>query len=304
MTTNGWISFDVVSTNHSLSNTAIPAAAEPNNAVYMWWDDLDVRTQGTIHYYDDVANNRFIVQYTNVPHYGTTTPGVYTFQVILTATGTALVQYLDMQQTLNSATIGIESPDGGTGLQVVFNNTYVHNNLAVLFSRGLQWLTEDPTSGTIPPGDSAKVVVTFNTTGLPGGIYTGTLQFTSNDLTQNPLEIPVRVDVVTGIDETKSGVPGSFDLSQNYPNPFNPTTRIEYSLPEQADVTLRIFDVLGREVSTLFAGPQDAGYYTAEWDGRSGSGAQIASGVYFYRLDASSASGQTFTSLKKMVFMK
>ena len=83
---------------------------------------------GSVHYYDDAANSRFIVQWTDVPHYGTTTPGLYTFQVILNASGSVLCQYLDMRQTLNSSTIGMENADGSDGLQVVFNANYIHND--------------------------------------------------------------------------------------------------------------------------------------------------------------------------------
>ena len=149
--TNGWIGFDVASTSNAYSNTAIPATAEPNLAVYPWWDDLDLGDGGSVHYYDDAANSRFIVQYTNVPHYGTTTPGLYTFQVILYPNGNMLFQYLDMQQTLNSATIGIENAAGDDGLQVVFNSAYVHNNLAISFRLpDAPWVSETPVVGDHP----------------------------------------------------------------------------------------------------------------------------------------------------------
>jgi hypothetical protein len=293
----------VVSTNHSFFNEAIPDVAEPNLSVYAWWDDLDVRTSGTIHYYDDAANNRFIVQYTNVPHYSGT-PGVYTFQVILNASGTVLCQYLDMQQTLNSATLGIENADGSDGLQVAYNAAYMHNNLAILYSRGISWLTEAPTTGSVSPGDSMKVVVTFNSAGLTGGTYHGNLQFASNDYGHNPMTIPVSLGILVGVREERSGTPKEFALDQNYPNPFNPSTYIEYALPEGATLTLRLYDILGRQVRLLVSGEQDAGYYRVEWDGRGASGSQVASGVYFYRLEATSVTGRTYTSMKKMLMMK
>jgi hypothetical protein len=140
------------------------------------------------------------VQYTSVPHYGTSTPGLYTFQVILNASGSVLCQYLDMQTTLNSATLGMENAGGTDGLQVVYNAAYMHNNLAILYSRGISWLTEEPTAGSVNPGDSARVAVTFNSTGLAGGIYRGDLQFTSNDYGHNPMTVPVTLHV--------AGVPG------------------------------------------------------------------------------------------------
>ncbi len=74
-------------------------------------------------------------------------------------------------------------------------------------------------------------------------------------------------------------IAGNFSLSQNYPNPFNSTTALEYSLPQNAHVTLKVYDILGREVKTLFEGNQFAGTYKATFNAD-----QLASGVYFYRL--------------------
>jgi hypothetical protein len=89
-------------------------------------------------------------------------------------------------------------------------------------------------------------------------------------------------------------VPATFTLQQNYPNPFNPTTEIDYSVPKNGFVTLKVYNVLGQEVTTLFSGVQHAGDYVASFDG-----SKFASGVYFYRLQAGATS-----ITKKMVLMK
>jgi hypothetical protein len=99
---------------------------------------------------------------------------------------------------------------------------------------------------------------------------------------------------ITGVEEQKPGVPASFDLSQNYPNPFNPSTRIDYSIIQSGPVSLKVFDLLGREVATLFNGDQKVGRFTVEFDG-----SHLASGVYFYKLQAGSNS-----ITKKLVLMK
>jgi hypothetical protein len=112
------------------------------------------------------------------------------------------------------------------------------------------------------------------------------------------------IRVGTGVDDQPTALPTSFALSQNYPNPFNPTTKIKFDLPEQANVVLKVYNVLGQEVATLFNGQQSAGYHEVNWDGRSNIGATVSSGVYFYRFEATSASGQTFATLKKMMFLK
>lgn len=89
------------------------------------------------------------------------------------------------------------------------------------------------------------------------------------------------------------------ELSQNAPNPFNPVTRIAYSLAQPGRVTLRVFDVTGRPVRTLVDGWMETGRYEATWDGRDSRGAEVASGVYFYQIDAPG-----LVTSKKMVVSK
>jgi hypothetical protein len=94
-------------------------------------------------------------------------------------------------------------------------------------------------------------------------------------------------------------VPKEFALMQNYPNPFNPETTIRYNLPEAGEVKLQVFDLLGRRVKTLVNEQQNAGYYSAVWNGRDDVGRQVASGVYIYRI----LSGNHSVA-KKMILMK
>ena len=137
--TNGWVGFDVASTNTAYSNVAIPASAEPNNCLYPFWDDIDVRTSGGIYYYNDAANNRFIVEYKDVPHFSS--GEVYTFEVMIYSDGRVFYQYLSMTASLlNSCTIGTENVGGATGLQVVYNAAYLHDNLAIKMRKVLHGL--------------------------------------------------------------------------------------------------------------------------------------------------------------------
>ena len=94
------------------------------------------------------------------------------------------------------------------------------------------------------------------------------------------------------------GVPTRYDLSQNYPNPFNPTTKINYDLPRDGKVSIKLFDISGREVVTLVNNVQTAGYYTITFDG-----SNLSSGTYFYRISAES-DGQNFVTSKKMILIK
>lgn len=96
------------------------------------------------------------------------------------------------------------------------------------------------------------------------------------------------------VDVEESLLPTEFALSNNYPNPFNPTTTIKYDLPKESQVTLKIYDILGREVATLVNGKQNAGFYQVRFDA-----SRLASGVYVYRIMAGD-----FVQTKKMMLMK
>jgi hypothetical protein len=100
---------------------------------------------------------------------------------------------------------------------------------------------------------------------------------------------------------TQSPVPGEFALRQNFPNPFNPTTVIRYDLPVPSRVRLKIYDMLGREVSTLVDAAEDAGFKSAVWNA-----GELASGMYFYRIEATAVSGagRSFTRTRKFLLVK
>ena len=94
--------------------------------------------------------------------------------------------------------------------------------------------------------------------------------------------------------EVNIGVPDNFELSQNYPNPFNPSTTINYSLPTDSKVNIRLFDMSGKEVATLVNEDKTAGYYSVNFNASS-----LSSGVYYYSINANN-----FTSTKKMMLIK
>ena len=104
-------------------------------------------------------------------------------------------------------------------------------------------------------------------------------------------------DDITGMETPKA--PEATYLSQNFPNPFNPVTKIEFGLAAPANVRVRIYDAAGRLVRALVEGARPAGRYAEIWDGRDLRGGSVASGIYFYRLDAG-----PFTLTKKMVLLR
>ena len=109
-------------------------------------------------------------------------------------------------------------------------------------------------------------------------------------------------DVVTSVNDVHLHLPTGYALSQNYPNPFNPTTMIGFVLPSRSLVSLKIFDLLGREVSTIASEELQAGSYTRQWNA-----SNIASGVYFYRLEAKAIPSEqtgTYTETKKLMLIR
>jgi hypothetical protein len=99
-------------------------------------------------------------------------------------------------------------------------------------------------------------------------------------------------------------VPGRYVLEQNYPNPFNPTTKIQFTIVDRQLTIVKVFDVLGREVATLVNEVKEPGTYTVQFSARGGSasggdGSGLASGVYFYRLQAG-----TYVETRKLLLLK
>ena len=94
-------------------------------------------------------------------------------------------------------------------------------------------------------------------------------------------------------------IPESFSLSQNYPNPFNPVTQIQFELPRDDKISLKVYNLKGEEVRNLVSGTYRAGYHTIRWNGTNQDSEPVASGVYIYMLEAG-----TFHSVKKMLLMK
>ena len=120
-----------------------------------------------------------------------------------------------------------------------------------------------------------------------------------NDFRMRPV-ITSHVDAATlDVSDEESTSPLTFQLSQNYPNPFNPSTMFTYQIPEPSEVTIHIYDILGRTVRTLIDSRLPAGKYTGVWDGMNEEGESVASGVYFLRMKAGD-----FKSVRKITLMR
>jgi Peptidase family C25/Propeptide_C25/Peptidase family C25, C terminal ig-like domain/HYDIN/CFA65/VesB-like, Ig-like domain/FlgD Ig-like domain len=151
---------------------------------------------------------------------------------------------------------------------------------------------------TLIAGSSIDVEVSF--TPAEAINYTGNIVITSNDANQPEMEIPVD-GMGIGTDSNNVLIPVLTKLYGNYPNPFNPTTTISYGLSSGSEVKLFVYNIKGQKIRTLVNKKQDAGYYNVIWYGKSDSGKNVTSGVYFYGLQVEN---EDYTSIKKVILLK
>ena len=187
---------------------------------------------------------------------------------------------------------GIDEYNPNTGNFIRNISTTGYAGLAGCGKRDAKWISENPEDVTIAAGDSVSISLMLVTPNELGH-YKGDIILESNDPDLSITQLHVVLDVVTGVEEDNS-LPTVYSLYNNYPNPFNPSTTIKYDIPEQSYVTIKIYNITGEEVSTLLNEVQNAGRYQIQWNA-----AELASGVYFYRIQA----GQ-FSDTKKLILMK
>jgi hypothetical protein len=134
--------------------------------------------------------------------------------------------------------------------------------------------------------------------------YNGAEQMINVGASQFALSQDFSLGITTSVSGSQA-VPQAYALGQNYPNPFNPSTRISFSLPQTGAVTLKVFNLLGQELTTLVNGPMTAGTHETLWDGRDAAGRALASGVYFYRIEVKGPDGgAAYSAMRKMVLLK
>lgn len=165
---NGWASFTSTATHYS--NYGLPSSSAPENLLAAFWDDLNPYTGGQIWWFGN--SDSLIVSWINVPHYYST--GANTFQIILTADDRIHYQLNSMSDPLNECTVGIQNDDQTIGLQVAYDEPYVHNQLAVDFLLPEVMLFCDNLSPQFCQGKKFYFMVTVNnrTSGNVSGILT------------------------------------------------------------------------------------------------------------------------------------
>lgn len=209
VSTNGFLSFTSSST--AFSNQPLPNTGAPENLIAPFWDDLDPKGVNRIFFQS--FGSRAIVQWQAIPRFSG--PGTYTFQVILEASGAITFQYLDVQTgDLTSATVGIQNATKTVGLQVAFNQPYLHDNLAVRISAVPAWLRASPTSGRLRAGQSTTIALDMDASGLEGGTYPGFVQILTNDPANPTLVIEVSLHV-TGAPDARVQ-PASLEFGDSF----------------------------------------------------------------------------------------
>jgi hypothetical protein len=155
-----------------------------------------------------------------------------------------------------------------------------------------------PDGMTIPDGNEPVLNIPFRILESGYQMSEGRFHFEEIILAASCTEnIPVEVEAIRL--KTDNVLPETWSLSQNYPNPFNPETYIDYQVPHTEYVEIAVFNPLGQKVRTLLDGVEQAGTYSVKWDGRDDSGQPVASGIYFYRLEAGN-----FSQTKRMVLLR
>jgi hypothetical protein len=163
----------------------------------------------------------------------------------------------------------------GSGEVVLLVDTDERGN-ELLDSMAFPAQEADVSFGRYPDGAEAFEILSFSTPGA------------------------ANASMVTGVSEETTGAkPQRFSLEQNIPNPFNSNTVIGFALPENMEVDLGIYNLLGQRVATLVQGMRSAGTYQVHWDGRGQEGRELASGVYFCHLDAG-----TSTETRRLILLR
>jgi len=147
----------------------------------------------------------------------------------------------------------------------------------------------------LPQPGNVSAVIEWRLKGLQDGHYEWTLRAVDAAYIGSPIATGVfNVGTQTAV-EPEDNLPRDYSLAQNYPNPFNPSTIIRYNLPVKSKVTLKVYNILGKEVTTLVNATKEAGVHEIEFT----NDGEFSSGVYFYTIKT-----EGFTDTKKFILIK
>ncbi|MGE5847349.1 MAG: T9SS type A sorting domain-containing protein, partial [Ignavibacteria bacterium] len=199
--------------------------------------------------------------------------------------------------------IALESAKKVKGLQVELNNigSLIPENTAAAscfnkaeyyqINSSLRLLAYDDQSAALDAGRYLAASIPFSLINPEEIIVENIIVADEMNRSMEDVEIEIQYET--------PNMPLNYMLSQNYPNPFNPATVIKFSIPKDEFVTVKVYDIIGREIKTLFSGNSNAGMYTLNWDGDDNTGMLVSSGTYIYRMTAGE-----YTESKKMIYLK
>ena len=217
------------------SNAPIPNASAPNDVIAGLWDDIEPQDGGGVFFQGSA--DAFIVQYNEVPKFLGDPADVVTFQIILFPDGTIKLQYETVEGTASSetSTVGVEGPDGTTGLQVLFNTPFLTDGLAITIT--------PPITGVLAPGESTELTVILDATDLEEGVYEDNILVESNDPANPVVAVPVILNVIPACAIPENLMASEVDANSAQINWDEVSTALEYefNFRQQGAAWTRIF---------------------------------------------------------------
>ncbi|PID26550.1 MAG: hypothetical protein CR982_09790 [Candidatus Cloacimonadota bacterium] len=261
--------------NYTISNSPAPSSYSSNTLNENGWEEFTVSETGEL--------STVLVEYNwstdNYPAEGSFHLQTPQGNEVIIASGQTtgsyevLIDNLEGTEINGNWKIWIEDAYGDGGHQAT--------NISLKFRKNIEipnWLSVDNNSGSVEPGSSNTVNVSFDSNNLTQGTYEGMIKITSNDNDTPIINIPVTLESngTVGIDEI---TPKNVALLGNYPNPFNPETTINFSISKAANVELTVYNSNGEMVKEIANKQFNAGFNSIKFDG-----SEFNSGVYFYTL--------------------
>lgn len=184
---------------------------------------------------------------------------------------------------------------------MIRNNSQNEISITSFYNRDKVFSVENKVPFSIKPGKEIPISIKYKADSSSLNPVSDTLYVFSEKPGERIAQVIfLTAQTIVSVDNTDIQ-PLNFNLSQNYPNPFNPSTTIEYSIPQKSNVLLVIYDLLGRKVAELVNEEETAGKYKTKFDG-----SKFSSGIYFYKLTASSINNGTsiYSQVKKFILLK
>jgi hypothetical protein len=294
MCTNGYIAFHTIpsTNNYQYQNQALPF---PDLGAFLavFWDDLNMAGGTSVcKVLMDTENDRAVFSWEHAQRYGEASANL-NFQVALYADGRIEMNYGTMSGTHNSGTIGVQNDNGTLYTQVLSDVTAPASN-TVMYAWNSRWAIPSVTSLTVDASSSATMSVLWYARSFNADTVLSADWLWTGNLESEPYTLPVQLSVTAPEAATPVATPYSFAVSEAYPNPFNPTATIDFTLEQSSKVRMTVYDIMGREVTTLVNAQMDAGNHRQMINASS-----WATGVYFVKIHAGE-----HQAVRKMLLLK